>query len=496
MLKVYNTTTKKKEKFKSQSDKAVTMYVCGPTVYDYAHLGHAKTYIHFDIILRYLRYLGYKVRYVQNITDVGHLEHDGDEGEDKILKKAVAEQLEPMELVEMHTREFFKDMDSLNVVRPNISPRASAHIPEIIEFIKKLIENGFAYETNGSVYFDIKKFPNYGKLSGRIQEEALSGYRVEVKTEKKQVADFALWKKADKKHILKWSSPWSSGYPGWHIECSAMSMKYLGNPIDIHGGAVELVFPHHENEIAQSEAFSGEKFAHYWIHGGIVMIGGKKMSKSLNNFLTIKDILKKFDAGTVRFFIASRHYRQSIDFTESLLDEAKEIFLRIQKVIHRLLSLKAITQNEYVSQQDKLSVEKRWRKYIISFRKAMDDDFNTPVAVASILGMTKDVAKDMDADKITSNQAGEILKIYDEIGTILGVFESVSKTLTEEMINNVLYLPREIILLISERERARQLKEWKKADTLRQTLSDKGFVVEDAKDGVQIKRKEMPRKIL
>lgn len=489
MLKIYNTTIKKKEEFVSRGDKLVTMYVCGPTVYDYAHLGHAKTYIHFDIILRYLRYLGYKVRYIQNITDVGHLEHDRDEGEDKILKKATAEQVEPMELVEMHIREFFKDMDSLNVTRPNISPRASAHIPEIIEFIQELMQKGFAYEADGSVYFSVKKFKNYGKLSGRIQEEMLSGYRIEVKKEKEYEGDFALWKKADEKHILKWLSPWGRGYPGWHIECSVMSMKYLGNQIDIHGGAIELIFPHHENEVAQSEALSGEKFVRYWVHGGIVMVGGQKMSKSLGNFLTIKDILKKFDAEAVRFFIASRHYRQPIDFNENLIDEANEIFLRIKKTVHQLLSLRVSDEKEEFLQQDKVAVDKIRQKYLTSLKEAMDDDFNTPVAVASMLGLTKDIAKLIESNSVTSNQAEEILKIYDEFGLVLGVFENISKMSKENVVNDALYLPREIALLVGEREQARQSKEWEKADSLRKILLEKGFIVEDAKDGVQVKRK-------
>lgn len=490
MLKIYNTTIKKKEEFVPLNDKLVTMYVCGPTVYDYAHLGHAKTYIHFDIILRYLRYLGYKVRYIQNLTDVGHLEHDRDEGEDKIIKKAVAEQIEPMELVEIHIREFFKDMDSLNVTRPNISPRASAHIPEIIEFIQELVQKGFAYEAGGSVYFSVKKFKNYGTLSGRVQEKNLSGYRIEVKKEKKYEGDFALWKKTDDKHILKWPSPWGSGYPGWHIECSVMSMKYLGNQIDIHGGAIELVFPHHENEIAQSEAFSGEKFVHYWVHGGVVMVGGQKMSKSLGNFLTIKELLKKFDAEAVRFFIASKHYRQPIDFTENLIDESNEVFLRIKKVIHKLLSLVHSDERKEFLQQDKdkVMVDKIRQKYLTLFKKAMNDDFNTPVAVASILGMTKDVAKLIESKSITSDQAKEILKIYQEFGIVLGLFENILENSREDTMTDFLYLPREIAILIGEREQARQSKEWEKADNLRKILSDKGFVVEDIKNGVQIKK--------
>lgn len=484
MLKVYNTLTKNKVEFKPFDDNVVTMYVCGPTVYDYSHLGHAKTYIHFDLIARYLRCAGYKVKYVQNITDVGHLEHDLDEGDDKIVKRAKKEHVEPMELVEIYTREYFRDMDSLNVIRPNISPRASAHIPEIIELVKDLLRKGFAYEVNGSVYFDTEKFSVYGSLSGRKLEDAKAGFRIEIKAEKKHFNDFALWKKADKAHILQWPSPWGWGYPGWHIECSVMGMKYLGNTIDIHGGAVELVFPHHENEVAQSEAFSGQQFVRYWLHGGVVMVDGQKMSKSLGNFITIKDILKRFSPEVVRFFIVSRHYRQPIDFKEALIQESEKIFSRIQETIQKLISRAPQEDN-----QRKLgpSLNDLREKYRSQFKQAMDDDFNTPVAIATILEMTKEINKMLSLGGVTQNNADELLAQYEEFGMVLGVFEKISRVSTLDA-SSFSYIPTEIAIMVGERERARQDKQWQKSDEIRNILSQRGWLVEDAKNGTKLKK--------
>ncbi|MCK5225922.1 MAG: cysteine--tRNA ligase, partial [Planctomycetes bacterium] len=283
-FELYNSLTRTKEEFKPLKKGKAGVYVCGPTVYGHAHLGHAKSYVSFDILVRYMRYLGYSVTYVQNITDVGHLTDDADQGEDKLAVAAEKEKKHPMALAEFYTRSFFEDMDSLNCVRPDISPRASGHIIEQIELVKKLLKKGFAYEVNGSVYFDVSKFKDYGKLSGRNVEDMLAGARVEVSPEKKAPADFALWKKAEPNHIMQWPSPWGMGYPGWHLECSAMSMKYLGSTIDIHGGGLENQFPHHECEIAQSEAANGVPFVRYWLHNNMVTVDGQKMGKSLNNF--------------------------------------------------------------------------------------------------------------------------------------------------------------------------------------------------------------------
>ena len=321
-LHLYNTLTRKKEQFIPLEEGKVKMYVCGPTVYGLSHLGHAKTYVSFDVILRYLRYCNYKVLYVQNITDVGHLTDDADEGEDKIVKQAKKDKLHPMQVVEMYTREYFADMDALNILRPDISPRATGHIPEQIEMVQQLIEKGFAYEVNGSVYFDVSKDKEYGKLSGRTLEEAESGTRVNVKSEKRNPADFALWKKAEPNHIMQWNSPWGKGFPGWHLECSAMSMKYLGETFDIHGGGMDNQFPHHECEIAQSECATQKPFVKYWLHNNLVTVNGKKMGKSLGNFITLKDIFKKYDPLVIRFFILQSHYRSTLDFSEQALEGA------------------------------------------------------------------------------------------------------------------------------------------------------------------------------
>ncbi|HED11348.1 MAG TPA: cysteine--tRNA ligase, partial [Caldithrix abyssi] len=318
-LTLYNSLSRKKERFEPLHPGFVGIYVCGPTVYGDSHLGHAKSYISFDVIVRYFRYLGYKVRYVQNITDVGHLQSDADEGDDKIQVQARLERLEPMEVVERYTRSYFEDMDALNVLRPDISPRASGHIPEQIEMAETLIKKGFAYEVDGNVYFSVEKYPEYGKLSGRSLDDLKSGTRVNVAGDKKHPADFALWKKADPDHIMKWNSPWGSGYPGWHLECSCMSSKYLGETFDIHGGGMENKFPHHECEIAQSEAANEKPFARYWLHNNMVTVDGVKMGKSLGNFITLKDAFGKNSPMEIRFFILGSHYRSTLDFSEEAL---------------------------------------------------------------------------------------------------------------------------------------------------------------------------------
>src|SRR5512136_940013 len=325
-IQVYNVLTRQKEDFRPLNPDLVTMYVCGPTVYDVPHIGHAKTYVSFDVIVRYLRFRGYRVRYVQNITDVGHIL---DTGEDRILKGARRERIEPMEVVERYTRAYFAAMDALGVIRPDISPRASAHIPEQIEMTKHLIEAGYAYEVDGSVYFSVEKFGDYGKLSGRHVEELEEGARIAVRDDKRHPADFALWKKADPEHLLRWPSPWGWGYPGWHIECSVMSTKYLGQPFDIHGGGLENIFPHNECEIAQSEAWTGKPFARYWLLAGSLTINGVKMSKSLGNFVTIQAALKKYRAEAIRFFILSSHYRNPVDYSAGALEAAEAGLTRL-----------------------------------------------------------------------------------------------------------------------------------------------------------------------
>jgi cysteinyl-tRNA synthetase len=318
-IQVYNVLSRRKEEFKPIDPDLVTMYVCGPTVYDYPHIGHAKTYVSFDVIVRYLRFSGYRVRYVQNITDVGHLL---DTGEDRIMKGARRERIEPMEVVERYARAYFAAMDALGVIRPDISPRASAHVPEQIEMTKHLIEAGYAYEVDGSVYFSVEKFGDYGKLSGRHVEELEEGARIAVRDDKRHPADFALWKKADPEHILRWPSPWGWGYPGWHIECSVMATKYLGETFDIHGGGVDNIFPHNECEIAQAEAATGKPFANTWLLTGSLTLEGVKMSKSLGNVLNVTDALKKYSPEAIRYFILSSHYSNPIDFSDAAIEAA------------------------------------------------------------------------------------------------------------------------------------------------------------------------------
>jgi cysteinyl-tRNA synthetase len=305
-LSIYNTLVREKQLFEPLHPGRVHMYVCGPTVYNDAHLGHGKTYVNFDVMVRYFRYLGYQVLYVQNITDVGHIL---DSGEDRIQQGALREQMQPMQLVEYYTRRYFADMDRLNILRPDISPRATGHIPEMLEWIEGLIRDGHAYVADGSVYFDVSEWEAYGKLSGRHVDEAQSGTRVQLADDKHSPEDFALWRKAEPDHIMRWNSPWGEGYPGWHIECTVMSTKYLGQPFDIHGGGVENKFPHHESEIAQAEAGNGLPFARYWIHNGMLMIRGEEMHKSLGNFITLERAFERWDPMAIRFFILQSHYR-------------------------------------------------------------------------------------------------------------------------------------------------------------------------------------------
>src|SRR4030042_1394861 len=343
-LKLYNSLSRKKEEFKPRKKGKVGIYVCGPTVYGHAHLGHAKSYVSFDILVRYLKYLGYDVTYVQNITDVGHLLGDTNEGEDRMLVAAAREHKHPMAVAEFYTRSFFEDMDALNCVRPDISPRASGHIVEQIELVKTLLEKGCAYEANGSVYFDISKFEDYGRLSGRNIEEMQAGARVEVSPDKKHPADFALWKKAEPNHIMQWPSPWGMGFPGWHLECYVMSTKYLGQPFDIHGGGIENQFPHHECEIAQAEAAEGKQFVKYWVHNNMVTVDGQKMSKSLNNFITLKQafvgshekLKRNYDPLAIRQLVLNSHYRSPLDFSEAALFAAHSGHQKISEAVRAL----------------------------------------------------------------------------------------------------------------------------------------------------------------
>jgi cysteinyl-tRNA synthetase len=472
-LKVYNSLTRRKEEFNPEVEGFVRIYVCGPTVYAHSHLGHAKSYVSFDVIVRYLRYLGYKVRYVQNITDVGHLTDNADEGEDKIIAQARKERLEPMELVEIYMRSYFEDMDRLGNLRPDISPRATGHIPEQIELIETLLAKGYAYEVNGSVYFDVSKFPEYGKLSGRKVEDMMAGARVEVRGEKRHPADFALWKRAEPGHIMRWRSPWGIGYPGWHIECSAMSMKYLGESFDIHGGGIENQFPHHECEIAQSEAATGKRFVKYWLHNNMVTVNGVKMSKSLGNFVTLKDAFRRYHPLVIRFFILSSHYRSPVDYSKEALDGAERGLGRLHNTI------KLLRYEISKSQRGKnhcLKLDEYKRKFI----EAMDDDFNTPVAISVLFELAKEVNQMLNSGETYSSESlREIDDFYRELGG--GVLGIIPDRFDDRGANSG--IESELIeILLRIRAQARAEKNWKLADWIREELSSLGIILEDRRN--------------
>ena len=469
-FKILQFLNQKKEIFTPLHEGHVNMYVCGPTVYDHPHIGHAKSYVSFDVIVRYLRYLGYKVRYVQNITDVGHLTDNADTGEDKILKRAQREHVEPAVLVEKYMRSYFEDMDALNNKRPDISPRATAYIPEQIELVEKLIEKGYAYVSNGSVYFDIQKFKEYGKLSGRKQEELDAGARIEINPEKRYPADFALWKKAEPRHIMRWKSSWGEGFPGWHLECSAMSMKYLGQTLDIHGGGLENVFPHHECEIAQSEAANNLPFVRYWIHNNMVTVNGQKMGKSLGNFLLIADLLKRCPVNYIRFFVAKNLWRSPVDYSESVMIEVKSAVDKIEEFLRKLKYVKAVKSDKTL----KIEI----KKLETNFYNELDDDFNTPKAFAVMFEFINKANILLETNLISRADAKKIYQFFQEINKIFGIinFKKVNRT-----------IPAEIKKLAKQREEYRKNKEWQKADEVRLEIEKKGFYVQDSENGSVIK---------
>ncbi len=483
-LFLYNTLTRKKEAFIPVNPPYVGMYVCGPTVYSHPHLGHARPAIVFDVLYRYLKHLGYKVRYVRNITDVGHLEDEiGGEGEDKILKKARVEKLEPMEVVQQYTNSFHKAMEKLNILPPNIEPHASGHIIEQIEMIKTIMQNGFAYESNGSVYFDLVKYNGvyqYGKLSGRVLEDLYAETRkLDGQTEKKSSFDFALWKKADASHIMKWPSPWSIGYPGWHLECSAMSAKYLGEVFDIHGGGIDLMFPHHECEIAQSVAAQGHDAVRYWIHNNMITINGQKMARSLGNFITLDEIFsgtgkllkKAYSPMTVRFYILQAHYSGTLDFSNSALEAAEQGLSRLLKGIQTLSQIKPSgNKGEYVKAlKDKVF-------------QALNDDLNTPVALSHLFEGVRLINAVKDGhEKISSDEKDELEELYNTVVfNILGLLPVKDDTKDSSALNTKL-----IDLLLQYRNKAKESKDFAVADDIRRKLSDLGIIVRDTKDGFE-----------
>ncbi|MFA5834625.1 MAG: cysteine--tRNA ligase [Bacteroidota bacterium] len=477
-LIITNSLTRTKEEFKPLTEGVVRMYVCGPTVYGLSHLGHAKSYVSFDIVVRYLRYLGYKVTYVQNITDVGHLTDDADEGEDKIAKQARKDKLHPMQVVELYTKEYFEDMDAMNILRPDISPRATGHIPEQLAMTEQLLDKGFAYEVNGSVYFDVSKDPEYGKLSGRILEDAESGTRVDIKSEKKHPADFALWKKAEQNHIMQWNSRWGLGFPGWHVECSAMSMKYLGETFDIHGGGMDNQFPHHECEIAQSESLTKKPFVKYWMHNNLVTVNGQKMGKSLGNFTTLKDAFKKFEPGVIRFFILQSHYRSTLDYSEQAVEGAAKGLEKLRSTVARLrteIGKKRTGSSDF---------KERLKDYKKRFFEAMNDDFNAPAAIGVLFELVRETNELLTDGQ---NASHEFLITLDEFFSsaseiVLGIRLSVNAKESGELEEKLLDLH------IQARQRAKRLQAWEVADFIRKGLEEMKIKIEDTKEGTTWKK--------
>lgn len=489
-LKLYNTLTRKTEEFKPLTEGRVGIYVCGPTVYGHAHLGHAKSYVSFDILVRYLRYLGYSVTYVQNITDVGHLTDDADAGEDKIAVAARKEKKHPMAIAEFYTRSYFDDMDKINCVRPDISPRASGHIVEQIELVKILVQKGFAYEANGSVYFDVSKFPDYGKLSGRNVEEMLAGARVEISAEKKHPADFALWKKAEPNHIMQWPSPWGMGFPGWHLECSVMSMKYLGKTIDIHGGGIENQFPHHECEIAQSEAANDAQFVRYWVHNNMVTVDGQKMGKSLGNFITLKQVFtenpepkherlsRKYDALAVRQLVLNSHYRSPLDFSDEALFAAQSGYEKISTAVRAVRKILETVPEGPLDDE----ILKRLDQLRIRFENAMDNDLNTAVALSVIFELVEIARGLSQSGKAVKGTFAAVDNMFSKLGgDVLGIVKD--KYEQENVTSDTQRYELAIGGFVELRDKARREKNFALADEIRGILGSVGIVLEDKPNG-------------
>jgi cysteinyl-tRNA synthetase len=481
-IHIYNSLSRKKELFSPLSPPFVGLYVCGPTVYGDAHLGHARPAITFDLVFRYLLQQGYKVRYVRNITDVGHLENDADEGEDKVAKKARLEQLEPMEVVQYYSDRYHEDMDQLNVKKPSIEPRASGHIIEQIEMVKDILDAGFAYEVNGSVYFDVNKYHQshqYGKLSGRVLEDMMAGYRdLEGQDEKRSPVDFALWKKAAPEHIMRWPSPWGEGFPGWHLECSAMSTKYLGEVFDIHGGGMDLLFPHHECEIAQSNAANGKDAVRYWMHNNMITINGQKMGKSLNNFITLREFFsgehealeRAYSPMTIRFFILQAHYRSTLDFSNEALQAAEKGLKRLTLAMEALDAIKP-------SDTDSTPVQGIREKCY----QALNDDFNSPVAMAHLFDAVRIINAAKDGKETLTRESINYLKETFSIfmNDIFGLRTEVAGTgdKIQQVVEGLMGM------ILDFRKQARDQKDWSTSDKIRDELARLKIAVKDGKDG-------------
>ena len=485
-LLIYNSLNRTKQLFKPIHEGCVGMYVCGPTVYGDGHLGHARPAITFDILYRYLTHLGYKVRYVRNITDVGHLEHDADEGEDKIAKKARLEQLEPMEVVQHYLNRYHKAMEALNVFPPSIEPHASGHIIEQIEYVKKILESGYAYVSDGSVYFDVPKYNkdfHYGKLSGRNIDELLATTRaLDGQQEKHNPADFALWKKAAPEHIMHWPSPWSEGFPGWHLECSTMGQKYLGETFDIHGGGMDLMFPHHECEIAQSVAHNGHETVNYWMHNNMVTINGQKMGKSLGNFITLDEFFngthpaleQPYSPMTIRFFILQAHYRGTLDFSNAALQASDKALNRMLDGYRRLQELKPSD----VSTADVSGLRQRCYD-------ALNDDLNTPIVIATLFDACRIINQVKDGTATLTeadiNELKEVFRIF--LVEILGIRTDMVEGASQP--HAMKPFEQAVDLLLEVRAQAKAAKDWATSDLIRDRLAQAGFDIKDTKQGAE-----------
>jgi len=484
-LYIYNTLARKKEQFIPLHAPHVGMYVCGPTVYGDAHLGHARAAITFDLLFRYLQSLGYKVRYVRNITDVGHLEHDADDGEDKIAKKARLEELEPMEVVQYYLNRYHKAMDELNVLSPSIEPHASGHIIEQIQLVEEIMKNGFAYESQGSVYFDVEKYDknhNYGILSGRNIEDMINTTRaLEGQEEKRNPIDFALWKKAQPEHIMRWPSPWSEGFPGWHCECTAMGRKYLGEHFDIHGGGMDLIFPHHECEIAQSVASQGDDMVRYWMHNNMITVNGQKMGKSLGNFITLEEfftgnhpsLAQAYSPMAIRFFILQAHYRSTVDFSNEALQASEKGLARLMDAYHALEKIQPAPATT-------IDVNGLRNKCI----EALNDDLNSPIAISHLFDAARAIntVKDGNATlmEVDLTELKEVFRLV--LFDILGLKDesSAGGNATEAF-------GKAVDLLLTIRQQAKANKDWATSDKIRNELTALGFEVKDTKDGAEWK---------
>ncbi len=464
-MKLYNTLSRKKEEFTPITPGKVKMYVCGPTVYNYFHIGNGRTFIVFDTIRRYLEYRGYDVEFVQNFTDI----------DDKMIKKANEENTTVKEIGDRYIEEYYKDADGLNIERATVNPRATEYIQEIIQFVSDLIDKGYAYEVDGDVYFSTKKFSDYGKLSGQNLEDLQAGARISVDERKKDPMDFAIWK-AEKPGEPSWDSPWGKGRPGWHIECSCMAKKILGETIDIHAGGMDLAFPHHENEIAQSEALTGKPFANYWLHSAYINVNNQKMSKSLNNFFTAREVLSEYDADVIRFFMLSAHYRIQINFSKDLLDSAKASVERLYNAVANLENLLDEVSAETMTEEESKyleSLDKYRQKYI----EKMDDDFNTADAITVLFELSKDLNTN-----VTINSSKELvtksLELIRELGKPLGLLQKTTKGSLED----------EVEALIEQRQQARKNRDFALADKIRDDLKARGIILEDTPQGVRWKK--------